>query len=52
MNNREVASFSCELLEAPLAFNLLQERVEDRALGEVRVHSFRMLREEARGDLD
>eukprot|EP01052_Picozoa_sp_SAG31_P079058 SAG31_NODE_38638_length_294_cov_1.523077_1_plen_29_part_01 len=28
MNDREVASFTCQLLEAPLSLDLLQERVE------------------------
>eukprot|EP01043_Picozoa_sp_COSAG02_P050995 COSAG02_NODE_5309_length_4450_cov_1.799127_3_plen_53_part_00 len=52
MDDRQVTSFTYQLLEAPLTFHLLQERIEYCTLGEIWVNSFWMLREETGHNLD
>jgi hypothetical protein len=52
MDDREVASFTYQLLEAPLTFHLLQERGEYCTLGKIRVNSFWMLRKETGRNLN
>lgn len=52
MNDREVASFTCELFEAPVSVDLLQERIKYCALGEIWVYSFGMFCKETGRNLD
>ena len=52
MDDREVASCTCKLLEAALSVDLLQEGVEYCTLGEIWVHSFGMLRKKPGRNLD